>query len=102
MKNKLLKIGLGLSCVWLFILTGCDALKDIDNNIKETVKAVDNDVKNTLKGSTVHNINFNDRISGKLYVVHGWGGLTIITDNQTGREYMYYDKTVVELKPKGE
>ena len=89
MKNKLLKIILGLICVC--VLTGCDVIKTVDNNIKST-----------LKGSNVYNINFNERISGKLYVVHGWGGLTIITDNQTGREYMYYDKTVVELKTKEE
>ena len=85
MKNKLLKIILCLICAC--VLTGCDVIKTVDNNIK---------------GSSVYNINFNDRMSGKLYVVHGCGGLTIITDNQTGREYMYYDKTVVELKTKEE
>lgn len=94
MKNKFLKIILGLISVVL--ITGCDKLpfNNIDNNIKDTIKE--------SKEPKVYNINFNERISGKLYINYGWGGLTIITDNQTGREYMYYDKTVVELKPKGE
>ena len=46
MKNKLLKISLGLICAG--VLTGCDVIKTVDNNIKE---------------SSVYNINFNDRIS---------------------------------------
>lgn len=38
MKNKLLKIILCLICAC--VLTGCDVIKTVDNNIKETIKEV--------------------------------------------------------------
>ena len=47
-------------------------------------------------------INFNDRLQGVYYKPGSFTGITMITDKQTGREYLYYDETVIELKPKGE
>ena len=47
-------------------------------------------------------INFNDRLQGVYYKPDSFTGITMITDKQTGREYLYYDETVIELKPKGE
>lgn len=55
-----------------------------------------------IEGSKNLIINFSDRLQGVYYKPEIYTGLTIITDKQTGREYMYYDKTVIELKPKGE
>ena len=80
--------------VLLISLLFCGCCKASDKTDYENIKVIESS-KSLI-------INFNDRLRGVYYKPDTTAGITIITDKQTGREYLYYDKTVIELKPKGE
>lgn len=78
----------------VLLISGCDGFS-LESKIESA--------KKENKEPRDYNITFNDRFTGVYYKPSSWSGLTVITDNKTGREYMYYgNTTVVELKPKGE
>ena len=85
MLNKILLFKIAI------LLSGCDELS--------LAARIANAEKENNEQQKVYNITFNDRLSGVYYKPNSWNGVTVITDKQTGREYMYYDKTVIELKP---
>ena len=80
--------------VLLISLLFCGCCKASDKTDYENIKVI-NSSKSII-------INFNDRLQGVFYKPDSFTGITIITDKQTGREYLYYNETVIELKPKGE
>lgn len=81
------------------LFCGCDDLPF--NTINELDKKIKNKVESERE-ITIIKTDYNNRISSVAYRPFGQQSVTIITDNKTGREYMYYDKTIIELKPKGE
>ena len=80
--------------VFILTLLLSSSINAVDKTDYENIKVIESS-KSLI-------INFNDRLQGVYYKPDTTAGITIITDKQTGREYLYYDKTVIELKPKGE
>ena len=80
--------------VFILTLLLSSSINAVDKTDYENIKVI-NSSKSLI-------INFNDRLQGVYYKPGSFTGITIITDKQTGREYLYYDETVIELKPQGE